>query len=563
MSAFPKYKASEIVEIENRSWPARRITAPPVWVPVDLRDGNQAFARPMNVETKIRYFRMLCEIGFREIEVAYPAASTEEFEFVRRLIGEGLIPDDVRINVFTAARKDLIDRTIASIEGVKQATMHCYIATSELHRTFVFGKTPEEIIRIAADGTRMIAEAVEGAGMRDRVRYEFSPEEFSDSDLGFIVDLGEAVRDAWKPRGKRDFILNLPATVERRPPYEYADMIEAFCRRYSGMETTTVSVHTHNDQGCAVAAAEMAVLAGAERVEGTLAGHGERTGNMDIITFALNLKSRGIEPGLDFSNLPEIAAFIEEVSGIQINPRTPYTGELVFTAFSGTHQDAIRKGMARRAEISEHFRQGWKMPYLHIDPVDIGRNYDGLIRINSQSGKGGVAYVLESVYGIMIPKAMQPMVAKAVQREAEATGSELTPAEVYRIFREKIMEPADAAVRIAGFRLQRPVPGEPDKTGVELELKSGGVLYAVSGTGGGPIEAAVAALHECRAVPEFQVEEYSEHALGRGASAQAIAFVGIQAGGGGATIYGVGTDRNINLAAIRAIVNAVNHSKEK
>ncbi|WP_294502363.1 2-isopropylmalate synthase [uncultured Victivallis sp.] len=562
MNSYPKYKAPGPIEIENRVWPTRRLTAPPIWVPVDLRDGNQAFARPMNVETKLRYFRMLCEMGFREIEVAYPAASTEEFEFVRRLIGDGQIPDGVRINVLTAARQDLIERTIQAIAGVRAATVHCYIATSELHGRFVLGKTPEELMRTAVEGTRMIAEQVEAAGMRDQVRYEFSPEEFSDSDLGFVTELAEAVREVWRPRDKRDFVLNLPATVERRAPYEYADMIEAFLRRYSGADHTTISVHTHNDQGCAVAAAEMAVLAGAERVEGTLCGHGERTGNMDLVTFALNLKSRGIEPGIDFSRLPDMVRFIEEASGIRLSPRAPYTGELVFTAFSGTHQDAIRKGMARREEIAEFFGQGWKMPYLHIDPADLGRSYDGLIRINSQSGKGGVAYVLEYVYGIRLPKEMQPMVAFAVQREAETTGRELTPAEVYRIFREKILEPAGAAIRLEGFRIQRPVPGEPDKTGVELELKSRGVLYAVSGVGGGPIEAATAALHKCGAIPEFQLEEYSEHALGRGATAQAAAYVGIR-DNSGRMIYGAGIDRNINLAAIRAIVNAINHTLEE
>ena len=302
----------------------------------------------------------------------------------------------------------------------------------------------------------------------------------------------------------------------------------------------------------------MAVLAGADRVEGTLAGHGERTGNMDLITFILNLKSRGVEPGLDFSKLPEIAAFIEEVSEIGIHPRAPYTGGLVFTAFSGTHQDAIRKGMAQRKEIGERFRQGWKMPYLHIDPADVGRNYDGLIRINSQSGKGGVAYVLESVYGISVPKGMQPLVAKAVQAEAEATGSEITPSEVYRIFREKVAA-RNGRVTVAGFRLQRPAPGAADKTEVDLELEVGGERFSVSGTGGGPIEAAAAAFHDCGAVPPFQVEMYSEHAIGRGAGAEAAAFIGIRPSGSDRIVYGAGIDVNINLAAIHAIANAINH----
>ncbi len=559
MSEFPKYRYPEAVEIENRVWPTRRVVQAPLWVPVDLRDGNQAFARPMNVETKIRYFKMLTAIGFREIEVGFPAASSEEYEFVRRLIEEDLIPEEVRIVVFTAARRDLIERTVQSIAGVRRAVVHAYIATSELHRTFVFRKSAAEITAMAVDGTRMIVETLRNAGLYERCGYEFSPEEFSDSRIPEIVELAEAVRAAWGRPGKENFILNLPATVERRPPNEYADMIERFTRDYSGMADTTLSVHTHNDQGCAVAAAEMAVLAGAERVEGTLCGHGERTGNMDLVTFALNLRSRGIDSRLDFSRLPEIVEFIESVSEIKIYPRWPYTGELVFTAFSGTHQDAIRKGLAQREAISAHFRQGWKVPYLHLDPADIGRNYDGLIRINSQSGKGGVAYVLESVYGIVLPKEMQPEVARAVQREAEATGGELTPQAVHRIFTEKFVSPA-GAVEVTDFRIQRPAPAGADQTGVELSLKVGSAVYAVIGTGGGPIEAAAAALHRCRALPEFQLESYSEHALGKGANAQAAAFIGLRFDETGAVVHGAGIHRNINFAAIRAIVAALNRS---
>ena len=409
---------------------------------------------------------------------------------------------------------------------------------------------------MAVESTRQIRDAVESAGLRGRIAYEFSPEEFSDSRLGFVVDLAAAVEEAWASRGKEEFILNLPETVERRPPYEYADMIEAFVRRYPAMERTTLSVHTHNDQGGAVAAAEMAVLAGAERVEGTLLGHGERTGNMDLVTFALNLKSRGVEPGLDFSRLPDIVDFIEEVSGIPVHPRAPYAGELVFTAFSGTHQDAIRKGLARQAEIAETFHQGWKVPYLHIDPRDVGRSHEGLIRINSQSGKGGVAYVLENVYGIAVPKAMQPQVAAAVQQEAEHSGGELTAPEIHRIFLEKFAEPS-GRIELKNFRIQRPAPTGIDQTGVELALKAGGSVYAVIGTGSGPIEAAAAALHRCPSVPPFQVEAYSEHALGRGSDARAIAFLGLRTGDG-EVIYGAGIHENVNIAAITAMVSALN-----
>ena len=557
MKESPKYRQPQKIEIENRQWPTRMIEKAPLWVPVDLRDGNQAFAKPMNVEKKIRYFKMLTAIGYKEIEAGYPAASNEEFEFVRRLIEEELIPDDVRIVVFTAARKDLIDRTVESIRGIKQAVVHCYAATSDLHREFVFHKSPDELKKMATDGTRMVVEALKDAGLYERCAYEFSPEEFSDSRLDYIVELAEEVREAWGRPGKGNFILNLPATVERRPPNQYADMIELFTRNYSGMGDTTLSIHTHNDQGCAIAAAEMAVLAGAERVEGTLCGHGERTGNMDLVTSALNLMSRGIETGLDFSNLPEIVKFVEDVSEIKLYPRHPYAGELVFTAFSGTHQDAIRKGMAQRKEISEYFGQGWKVPYLHIDPADLGRGYEGLIRINSQSGKGGVAYVLENVYGIQVPREMQKEVAQAVQKEAEASGGELSAEKIHAIFHTVFTE-AGGNTELRDVKIRRPAPEDHSGTAVTLKVRITDREYSLNGTGGGPIEGAVAAFAQCPAIPPMQIESYTEHALGRGSDAQAIAFIGIRFNGSEAIVHGVGIDHSINIAAIRAIVNALN-----
>ncbi len=559
MEAYPKYRPCEPIQIDNRIWPSRRITHPPIWASVDLRDGNQAFACPMNVNAKIHYFQMLVDIGFKEIEVAYPAASQEEFDFVRRLIAENLIPADVRISVLTAARENLITRTFEALQGVRCATVHCYIATSELHREFVFHKSESEVIQTAVEATNLIAKLTQESGMSNAIHYEFSPEEFTDSNLEFCVELSTAVHDTWRAHSTSDFILNLPATVERRPPYEYADMIEAFTRRYKHLDDTILSIHAHNDQGCAVAAGEMAVLAGAQRVEGTLCGHGERTGNMDLMVFALNLKSRGIDPGLDFSNLPGIAEFIEEVSGVRIHPRAPYAGDLVFTAFSGTHQDAIRKGMAQRSEITQRFKQGWKMPYIHIDPIDVGRNYDGLIRINSQSGKGGVTYVLENVYGISIPKPMQPVVAREVQRVAEVSGNEISAIEIHRIFMEKFVE-ITGSIQISGFRIQRPAPSGVDQTGVELKLKVNESIYAVIGTGAGPIEATIAALNRCPALPKLQVETYAEHALERGTTAQAIAFIGLRIDDSEKIAYGVGINKNVNLAVICAIASALNRS---
>lgn len=561
MKESPKYKQPQKIEIENRQWPTRMIEKAPLWVPVDLRDGNQAFAKPMNVEKKIRYFKMLTAIGFKEIEVGYPAASNEEFEFTRRLIEEELIPSDVRIVVFTAARRDLIDRTVESIRGIRQAVVHCYVATSDLHQKFVFHKSPAELKKMAVDGTHMVVEALKNAGLHERCAYEFSPEEFSDSRLDYIVELAEEVRKAWGRSGKENFILNLPATVERRPPNQYADMIELFVRNYPGMADTTLSIHTHNDQGCAIAAAEMAVLAGAERVEGTLCGHGERTGNMDLVTSALNLMSRGIETGLDFSNLPEIVKFVEEVSEIKLYPRHPYAGELVFTAFSGTHQDAIRKGMAQRKEISEYFGQGWKIPYLHIDPADLGRGYEGLIRINSQSGKGGVAYVLESVYGIQVPREMQKEVAQAVQKEAEASGGELSAERIRAVFHTVFTE-AKGSTELEDVKIRRPAPEDRSGTAVNLKVRVNGREYSLNGTGGGPIEGAVAAFKQCPATPPMQVESYTEHALGRGSDAHAIAFIGIRFDSHETVVYGVGIDRSINVAAIRAIVNALNRKSQ-
>ncbi len=561
MKESPKYKQPQKIEIENRQWPTRMIEKAPLWVPVDLRDGNQAFAKPMNVEKKIRYFKMLTAIGFKEIEVGYPAASNEEFEFTRRLIEEELIPRDVRIVVFTAARRDLIDRTVESIRGIRQAVVHCYVATSDLHQKFVFHKSPAELKKMAVDGTHMVVEALKNAGLYERCAYEFSPEEFSDSRLDYIVELAEEVRKAWGRSGKENFILNLPATVERRPPNQYADMIELFVRNYPGMADTTLSIHTHNDQGCTIAAAEMAVLAGAERVEGTLCGHGERTGNMDLVTSALNLMSRGIETGLDFSNLPEIVKFVEEVSEIKLYPRHPYAGELVFTAFSGTHQDAIRKGMAQRKEISEYFGQGWKIPYLHIDPADLGRGYEGLIRINSQSGKGGVAYVLESVYGIQVPREMQKEVAQAVQKEAEASGGELSAERIRAVFHTVFTE-AKGSTELEDVKIRRPAPEDRSGTAVNLKVRVNGREYSLNGTGGGPIEGAVAAFKQCPATPPMQVESYTEHALGRGSDAHAIAFIGIRFDSHETVVYGVGIDRSINVAAIRAIVNALNRKSQ-
>ena len=430
----PKYKSPARIPIARRDWIEGELSRAPIWCSVDLRDGNQALPMPMNPEKKLEYFKLLAEIGFKEIEIAFPSASQDDFDFTRRLIEGNLIPEGVRISVLTQMRESLIRRTVESLKGVKCATLHAYLATSDLHGRIVFGKSREELLKMAVDGTKLVRKLVEEAGMKEIIAYEFSPEEFTDSDIDFCVDICKAVKEAWGKSAKQDFILNLPATVERRPPWHYADMIAYFIQHYPYMDETTISVHSHNDQGCAVASTEMTLLAGAERVEGTLFGHGERTGNVDIVTMALNLKSLGIEPNLNFSNLPRIVRAVEEASGIEVHQRHPYAGQLVFTAFSGSHQDAIRKGLEKRKEAEELFHCGWKVPYLHIDPADVGRSYEKLIRINSQSGKGGIAHVLSECYGIQLPDEMLAELAVNVQARADATGGEVRPEEVWQIF---------------------------------------------------------------------------------------------------------------------------------
>ncbi len=556
-SVFPKYRAAAPVRISNRQWPDNEITKAPVWVSVDLRDGNQALPVPMDPEHKLEYFKLLVRLGFKEIEVSFPAASQDDFDFVRRLIEEKHIPDDVRISVLTQARKHLIDRTVQSLRGVGQAVIHCYVPTSDLHGQFVFGRGRQEVMQMAVEGTRMVKEAIAANGMGDEIGYEFSPEEFTDTDIDFAIELCSKVKEAWGPSAKENFILNLPATVERRPANQYADMIEYFRMHYPYMDETMISIHAHNDQGCAVAASEMALMAGADRAEGTIFGHGERTGNLDIMVLALNLQSRGIETGLDFSNMPEVVRIVEKNTGIEVHPRHPYAGALAFSAFSGSHQDAIRKGMEQRDTISGFFRQGWKMPYLHIDPADLGRQYEKLIRINSQSGKGGIVYVLEKEFGIYPPKAMHPAIGSAVQQYMDAKGGEIDSQELAQVFRDKFVN-VPGPYRMENYSRITAASGDslgvnfvwyssPDAAGVELY-----------GQGNGPLSAVVNALHESGLTPDFKLVDFSERTLGDSANASAMAFIGLSSGSSDELIYGAGEHSNIDRAAVAALVSALN-----
>ncbi len=556
---YPKYIYPESVQVKNRQWPDRKIQKAPIWASVDLRDGNQALPVPMNPETKLEYFKMLVKIGFKEIEVGFPSASQDDFDFIRSLIENNLIPDDVRIAVLTQARGHLITRTVESLKGAKTALLHCYVPTSDLHGRFVFGRDREAVKQMAVDGTRMVKDAVQDAGLEGVVAYEFSPEEFTDTDIDFAIDVCKAVKETWGPCAKNDFILNLPATVERRPPYQYADMIEYFCNSYPYLNESTISIHAHNDQGCAVAASEMALLAGAERVEGTIFGHGERTGNLDVSVLALNFFARGIDIGLDFSNMPEIVKCVEEASGIDVHARHPYAGQLVFTAFSGSHQDAIRKGIDAREKSSEYFQQGWKVPYLHIDPADVGRAYEKLIRINSQSGKGGIAFVLEKEFGIYAPKQMHPEIGTEVQHYLDEKGGEINSSELLEIFEERFVNIKGKYIMTKFSRSIR----EDDNIDIQIDITIDGQPQTLKAYGNGPVSAVTHALQHCDAIPDFKLEDFSERTMGKDADAKAIAFVGIRPQGSKYLFYGAGEHSNIDRAAIAALFSALNRFAAK
>jgi 2-isopropylmalate synthase len=549
-----KYQPPAPVALSDRQWPARSLTRSPLWASVDLRDGNQALPNPLNPRQKLEYFELLCRIGFKNIEVAFPSASQDDFDFVRRLVREEHIPDDVFIMVLTQCREHLIARTFEALQGIRQAIFHCYIATSDLHMRQVFDLDRPAVIDQTVCSIDQIRRGVESMPDSD-IRLEFSPEEFTDSDPAFVLELCQAVYHTWgRATPDRPLILNLPATVERRPPNHYADLIEWFCRSFPHPESVIVSLHSHNDQGMAVAATELALLAGAQRVEGTLFGHGERTGNVDLVTMANNLYARGIQTGLDFSNLPEIAATVERLTGMPVYYRAPYAGEYVFTAFSGSHQDAIRKGMNRLGEAAEKFGVGWKVPYLHIDPTDLGRRYESLIRINSQSGKGGVVWVLEREYGLQPPRAMHPEIGEAIQEFADEVGREVEAGEIYDVFRRTFVDPS-GPYRLDGY-WPRPDENDPTLIHGELHLSVDGRSHVIRADGNGPVSAFMNCLSQL-GISDFRVDDYHEQAVGKGADALAVAYVPLQCKGNGVR-YGVGSGTNIDQAAIQAIVAALN-----
>jgi 2-isopropylmalate synthase len=551
MASMPvhKYRPYAPVALDDRRWPARTIERAPQWCSVDLRDGNQALVEPMGPQRKLRMFEMLVRLGFKEIEVGFPSSSQPDFDFVRQLLEHDLVPDDVTIQVLTQARPELIERTFESIEDARRAIVHLYNSTSTLQRRVVFGLDRPGIVRIATGATECIAALAERMRQTDIV-LEYSPESFTGTELDFAAEVCEAVMDVWQPAPDRKLILNLPATVEMSTPNIYADRIEWFDRNLRRRDSFVLSVHPHNDRGTAVAAAELAMMAGAERVEGTLFGNGERTGNVDLITLALNMFTQGIDPGLDLSNLPEIAAAVEYCNRLPVHERHPYGGQLVFTAFSGSHQDAIKKGLAARQAGGEVV---WDVPYLPIDPADVGREYEAVIRINSQSGKGGVAYVLQHDYGFDLPRALQIEFSKLVQAQSETSGGEVSGAEIAAAFESEYLA-VDSPFGLVDYHVAD--DGHGNVT-LEVSLSEGGGVRTLWGRGTGPIDAFVDALTRDLVV-EVSVRDYSEHAVGSGSDAAAVAYVEVLTAG--RAHFGVGRDRSIVTASLRALLASVNRS---
>lgn len=553
-----KYKPFPKIDLPDRRWPNRTIQQAPIWCSVDLRDGNQALANPMTIDQKTEMFELLVKMGFKEIEVGFPSASDTEFQFTRRLIDQGLIPEDVAIQVLCQAREHLIQRNFEALQGAKKVIFHLYNSTSPLQRRVTFNLNKQQIKQIAIDGTRMIRERVSMLPHTD-FTLQYSPESFSDTEVDYALEVCEAVLDTWQPRAGEKVILNLPATVEVSTPNVYADQIEWFIRNLKQREHVIISLHTHNDRGTGVAATELGLLAGADRVEGTLFGNGERTGNLDIINVALNLMAHGVDPQLDLSDLPAIREVCERNTDMPVPPRHPYAGELVFTSFSGSHQDAIKKGMdLRKQEASDDAH--WAIPYLAIDPSDIGRSYHAIIRINSQSGKGGVAYILNQEFGYDLPKPMHPEVGHCINQHADRRQRELSVQEIHDCFLAgfaNLSEPLE----LVDYDVHRESKAEPDKTyQISGVMRLQGIDHAFSGVGNGPINAFANAL-EVMGVKDFKLVDYRQHAIGEGSATQSAAYICIQADNGtGPKFWGVGLDANIEFASLKALVSAYNRS---
>lgn len=541
-----KYRPFAPVGLKDRTWPDAVLTKAPIWLSTDLRDGNQALIEPMSVERKLEMFQLLVNIGFKEIEVGFPSASQTEFNFVRRLIEENLIPDDVSIQVLTQARESLIRRTIESLQGVKKAIIHVYNACAPVMRKVVLGLDEDGIVEMAVSQTKLVKQLV-AEHPETEWGFEYSPEMFSDTELAFSKRVVDAVVEAWGATPQNKCIINLPSTVEHCTPNVFADMIEWMHRNLAKRDSIIMSVHPHNDRGTGIAAAELALMAGADRLEGCLFGNGERTGNCDLANIALNLYTQGVSPGLDFSDIDEIRRVVEHCNQIAVHPRHPYVGDLVYTSFSGSHQDAIKKAFAARKEGDI-----WEMPYLPIDPKDLGRSYEAVIRVNSQSGKGGVSYLLENEYGLELPRRLQIEFSRVVQHEMDASGKELQAKDLWALFRKEYRLGEIAAPK------QRAM-SETDEAGntrvsLKADVQLGGRTVSLQGEGTGPVDAFVAGLN-ATGLAQVRVMDYREHAIGSGANAQAVAYLELRVGDH--TLFGVGMDADILTASLKGILSGL------
>lgn len=552
----------------NPEWPDKDITKAPIWCSVDLRDGNQSLPTPMSVDEKMKMFKMLLDVGFKEIEIGFPSASQTEYDFLRKLIDENLIPDDVKVQVLTQSREHLITKTFEALRGCKNAIVHLYNSTSVLQRDVVFNMEKYEIIGIAVKGAKLMKE--EAAKYPEtNFQFEYSPESFTGTEMEYALEICEAVMDVWEPTQENKMIINLPSTVEMTTPNRYADQIEWFSKNIKNRDCVTISLHPHNDRGTSTAAAELGLLAGADRIEGTLFGNGERTGNLDILIVGMNMYAQGVDPELDFSNINEIADIYKNCTKLNIHERHPYVGDLVFTAFSGSHQDAIRKGMKAREARGEYV---WQVPYLPLDPHDLGREYTEIIRINSQSGKGGAAYIMESEFGYNMPKAMQTYFGKVVKRCSDSMGKELSPQEIFNLFKKWYID-IETPYKLTKYKISSVDSDsfdvdsnniETNSLSLEAVINFDGHDYTIKGTGNGPVDAFSNALmqqdeKELQPLKNYKFVHYHEHALGEGSHVKGVAYIQIDTGAD-EPYFGVGISENINTAAISALMNAINKS---
>ena len=546
-----KYRPFKSIDIDNRTWPSNTITQSPIWCSVDLRDGNQALIEPMGEERKLRMFSLLIEIGFKEIEVGFPSASQTDFDFVRKIITENLIPNDVTIQALTQARPELIKKTFEALEGAKKAIVHVYNSTSTLQRKVVFKSDEAGIKKIATDGAKWVKEESELYDETDW-SFEYSPESFTGTELPYAVEVCNAVNEIWQPNDQKKTIMNLPATVEMASPNTYADQIEWMCRNLQDRENVIVSLHPHNDRGTAVAATELGVMAGADRIEGTLFGNGERTGNVDLVTLALNMLTQGVDPHLDFSNINPIMREAEYCNQLPVHPRHPYGGDLVFTAFSGSHQDAIKKGLA---ELRNSNQELWEVPYLPIDPSDVGRSYEAVIRINSQSGKGGVAYLLEKDHGLSMPRRLQIEFSQVIQKIADESGKEISPSDIWDNFQETYLNSS------GNFEfIEHHINSSSNKDGTQSDeitigLKHNTDIVSIIGRGNGPIDAMIDAIKN-RFNLEIKISDYHQHAISSGSDAKAVAYSELVLGN--KSVWGVGMHQNTVIAGLLSVISGLN-----